>query len=504
MSGFISCDPTTGQAIGRFPIPAPAEVAAAVACAHNEAERWREVAVADRCRRLRELHDRLAADADALAQIVTREIGKPLQESYGADLLPALSGLSWLADRAPRALRARGPSARGLSPEPYGVIGVIGTWNYPLLLDLAPIAWALAAGNAVVWKPSELAAATAGAAHLHLQRVGLPVTLIHGDGSTGRALCRAGVDKLAFTGSVATGRAILAELAAHGTPAVMELSGNDAMIVCADADIRLAARSAVWGRCANAGQSCIAPQRLYVDPTVYGRFLQECKEALDALRPGIDYGPLRTAAFRVRVHEAVRAAIAGGAKRLAGGCPPDDRPGFYYTPTLLADCTDEMEVVAQDLFGPVLPVCRVQSDEEAIRRANGCDLALGASVWTRDRARGRQIAARLRVGVVAINGDTLLTAADPALPFGGLRASGFGKQRGVAGLEEFVQWKVTVVSGTGGARRHLFPYRAATLPILRGLIALRAAHGPAAKLRAIRDLARAGRAWKQHRRDTEE
>lgn len=495
MGSFVSYNPATGQAIGTFPITTSAEVAEAVACARTEAERLRTLEGAERCRLLRRLHDGLANDADALTNTVAQEIGKPLQEAYGADLLPALASLRWLIGHAPRLLRPHERGRRGRYPEPYGVVGVIGTWNYPLLLDIAPIAWALAAGNAVVWKPSELSTATATAVHAHFKRAGLPVTLLPGDGSTGRALCRAGLDKLVFTGGVATGRAILAELAAQGTPAVMELSGNDAMIVCADADVDLAARSAVWGRCANAGQSCIAPQRFYVASEIYAPFLAACRRHLEALRPGIDYGPVRTQAFRLRVNEAVTASIAAGARLLLGGRSLEERPGFYYAPTLLADCSDTMDVVAQDLFGPVLPVCRVVSEEEAIRRANSCDLALGASVWTRSRARGRRIAAALRVGVVTVNSDTLLAAADPSLPFGGLRASGFGKQRGAEGLAEFVQWKVTVVSGGGGERRHLFPYRSGTASILRGLVAFQGARGGAARLSALRALARAVGAW---------
>jgi aldehyde dehydrogenase (NAD+) len=444
------------------------------------------------------LHDLLAANAEMLAATVSLESGKPLQDAYAADLLATLTGLQWLLRQAPRLLRqGRVPGMRGTIrlPEPYGVVGVIGTWNYPVYLDLTSIAWALAAGNAVVWKPSELATAVATAVHAHCEQAGLPVLLVTGDASTGRALCRAGCDKIAFTGGVTTGRAILAELAATGTPSVMELSGNDAMIVCADADVTLAARSAVWGRCCNAGQSCVAPQRFYVDATLYDRFLTECRQAIEALRPGVDYGPLRTEGLRRQVQRLVWEAIGEGATLRLGGHCQEDLPGFHYAPTLLAGCTERMRVMEQDFFGPVLAVAPVRDDGEAIARANASELALGASIWTRDRRHGKQIAAQLSAGVVAVNTDTLLIAGDARLPFGGLRASGYGKQRGRAGLEEFVQWKTITARASGGTRRHLFPYREATLPILQALIALRAARGLRARMQALRQLGQAAQNW---------
>ncbi len=502
MTTFVSYNPVTGATIGTFPLTEPDEVNCALEKARGLAESWRSAPVSERCDRLRSFRDSLAGDADALAGMVSQEIGKPLQEAYGADLLPTLSGLDWLGKNVPEHLNPRSiPGVRhsNLLPEPYGIVGVIGTWNYPLLLDIAPIVWALAAGNAVVWKPSELATATAMMVMRHFEHARLPVVCIPGDGSTGRALCRGQgeypCDKVAFTGGVSTGRAILAELAERGIPSVMELSGNDAMLVCADADINIAARSAVWARCCNAGQSCVAPQRIFVVPEIYDAFVTACREQIEALRPEMDFGPLRTSGLRERVHGLVFDAIARGAKLIVGGRCLEDRAGFYYAPTLLADCTDTMPIVAEDFFGPALAVCRVQNVAEAVASINADTMRLGASVWTRDVTQGREIAAQLRVGTVAVNIETMLLAANPALPFGGFGASGFGKQRGAAGLEEFVQWKTVSWQGMDGARRHLFPYKAATLPILRGMIALKSARTLHAKIAALRGMAQAAKEW---------
>ena len=474
-------------------------VPCAVEKARGAAESWAARTAGERCAALERLRLRIAANADSLARAVADEIEKPLQEAYGADVLPSLAALQWLERNAPNALRDRMiPGGRGAfaQAQPLGVVGVIGTWNYPLYLNIAPIGWALAAGNAVVWKPSELAEDSACELAALFEQAGLPVFVAMGGAETGRELCRAGCDKIAFTGGVATGRAILSELAKTGTSSVMELSGNDAMLVCADADISLAAQCAVWGRGSNAGQSCVAPQRIYVVREVYDAFLSECRREIETLQPGRDYGPLRTDALRQRAHTMVKDAIGRGARlRIGGFCLPDEA-GFYYAPTLLADCHEGMLAVEQDFFGPVLCVCPISNEAEAVARTNSSEMALGASVWTRDARKARAIARNLRVGFVSIN-EILLDAANPALPFGGLRASGFGKQRGIAGLEEFVAWKTIAPHQSGGSRRHLFPYRTATLPILRGLITLQGAQGLKAKLSAARELTRAAMNWKE-------
>ncbi|HLK59322.1 MAG TPA: aldehyde dehydrogenase family protein [Chthonomonadaceae bacterium] len=497
MASFVSFNPSTGAILGEYPIAKAAEVACVLEQAERLQERWATKSVKERCLALKALHAILASNAACLAEAITREIGKPLQEAYGADILTTLNALEWLEKSAPRTLRAqtlRGARKALLTPVAYGVVGVIGTWNYPVFLNAAPIAWALATGNVVVWKPSELATGVATLLTGYCEEAGLPVLMITGDGTTGRTLCRAGCDKIVFTGSAANGRAILKELAANGTPSVMELSGNDAMLVCADADIPLAARSAVWGRISNAGQSCVAPQRIYVEEEVYDRFLTECHSHFDRLHPGTDFGPLRTDALRRHAHTLVWDAVTHGATLLAGGRNLDERPGFFYAPTLLAGCHDGMRIMAQDFFGPVLTVCRVHDAVEAIAHANDHDLALGASIWTRNQWRGRQIAEQLQVGMVALN-DILRDAANPTLPFGGLRASGFGKQRGVQGLEEFIQWRVVSSYSSRGSRRHLFPYRPATIPILQSILALKAAKSLAAKWQALRKFVQSARLW---------
>ncbi len=474
MNHFHSYNPCTGRVSAIYPVATEQEAASAVANAAVQQEKWSLLPVHQRCARLLQLRRLIAQEADTLADTVCSEIGKPRQEAYGAEILPCLRALQWLGRHAPRLLApCPVPGAKNAWQQaaPLGVVGVIGTWNYPLLLDLTPMAWALAAGNAVVWKPSELATGSALALYHLVQQADLPVQLITGDASAGAALCDSLIQGLAFTGSAAAGRAILGRLAARGIPSVMELSGNDAAIVCHDANAADAARSAVWARCCNAGQSCVAPQRFFVHKHIADAFLSECALHMRALRPGRDYGPMRTHEMRERANMLVQNALDKGANLLCGG---EKQPGegYYYTPALLTRCTPDMPVMKEDFFGPVLCVCVVESEEQAVAMANRCAFALGASVWTRNRERGRSLAMQLQAGMVGINRETLLMAADPSLPFGGMKASGFGTLRGAAGLEPWVRRKVISAQKPGGIKRHLFPYKTAALPILESIVEL--------------------------------
>jgi len=497
---LVSCNPATGEILLEIRADSEEEVAAKVASAREAAEGWRVTSLSNRLTTIRRLHDRLARSAEQIARGLSAETGRPLQESLGAEVIPTLRGLDYLCRKAPSLLKPTRPTGQRtwMVPEPYGVIGIIGTWNYPLFLNLIPLCQALAAGNAVVWKPSELAILSARETQRLLESIGLPpgvVEIVYGDAEAGRALTQAACDKYLFTGGVQTGRAILAELARSGKPSVMELSGNDAFIVCADAPLKLAARSAVWARVSNAGQSCIAPQRFYVDQRAYGPFLQQVKRELEALQPH-ELTPLRTASARDRCHRLVRDAIENGACLLHGGAVDPENPGLFYPPTLLADCEDRFAVMAEDLFGPVIAVCPVQDDQEAVARANANPMALGASVWTGDRKRGAALAKQLRVGLVSVN-SVLLDAAHPAVSFGGMRASGFGKQRGAQGLEEFVVRKVVALHRQGGTPRHLFPYLPAAVPLLLATARMRLPGG----WRAMWGLVQAAFAWQRQSDD---
>jgi acyl-CoA reductase-like NAD-dependent aldehyde dehydrogenase len=501
MASFTSYNPRTGGVVGTYPVASDDDAA----CAVERLREWGEIRShrthKERASALRTLRDSIADDVDGLADVICAEIGKPRQEAIGAELLSLVGALDWLANHTPDLLKLRripGERNAHLQAMPYGVVGVIGTWNYPLLLDGMSVAWAVAAGNGVVWKPSELATASATALYQHFERAGLPVVMITGDGAAGYALCKSQIDKLAFTGGVVTGRKIQAQLAERGIPSVMELSGNDAMLVCRDADVPAAARAAVWARVCNAGQSCVSPQRIFVDDSVYESFVQACQRNIAELRAGVDYGPMRTDGLRLRVRELVDEAVSQGAKLLAGGRSLSEAPfadGFYYAPTLLTDCDPDMAIMQEDFFGPVLCVSWVPEQETARCLANRTEMGLGVSVWTRNVRNGQYLAHSLKAGVVTINSETLLTGAHPGLPFGGMGASGWGRQRGAAGLDEFVQWKTVCWQHSAGAQRHVFPYRDATLPILRGMIALKTAHGVTAKMQAVRQLAEAARNW---------
>jgi acyl-CoA reductase-like NAD-dependent aldehyde dehydrogenase len=496
-----SISPLTQQTIGCYPSATEEEVAAAVAQANSTLPHWSRLSPRQRCGYLRQLRTVLAAQAEQLATTIHQEIGKPLQEVYGAEILPSLAALKWLEQQVPQLLRPRRLRQTNLYPQPYGVVGVIGTWNYPLWLNLTPIVWALAAGNTVVWKPSELAIASACALQNCFEQADLPVFLVIGDAVTGQSLCRSAIQKLAFTGSLTTGRTILATLAQVPIPAVMELSGNDASVVTACADLPSAARCLVWARCCNAGQSCVAPQRIFVHHQRYHEFLTLCQQQMERLKPERELTPLRTEDLRRSLHQMVQIACAQGAVLLTGGHALP-RTGYFYAPTLVADCTDDMALMQEDFFGPVLAVASVRDDEEAVERANRSNFTLGASVWTKNRKHGFLLAQQLQAAVVTINEAELLVAANPAIPFGGWRLSGFGKQRGREGLDEFVIWKAVHVTSPSKQRYHLFPYYGANVRILRSFVNLYNPSSFYIRLKGLLSLFTAVESWRREHRQS--
>jgi acyl-CoA reductase-like NAD-dependent aldehyde dehydrogenase len=353
-----------------------------------------------------------------------------------------------------------------------GVIGIIGTWNYPFFLNAPAIVQALAAGNAVVWKPSELALIVGRKLQESLEESGLPVGLvsaIYGRGEVGHTLLESGIDKGVFTGGVENGRRVLATLGAQGIPAIAELSGFDPAIVLPDAPLESTVRALTWSAFVGAGQTCVAVKRVYV----VGRaepWAEALAQSASALRVGdpnsnvVDVGPMISESARTRFDETIRKSVSAGAHVLAGGAPIPG-PGWFYSPTVLLAESEKPEVCLAGCFGPVVIVRAVPNFDIAIDAANSCGYGLAASVWGRNRRVAQAVADRIQAGMVTIN-DAVTPSAHAGAPFGGFKHSGFGRVHGAYGLREFVQPQVIHVRGPGGFRPQLFPYSDRLLKIL--------------------------------------
>lgn len=328
---------------------------------------------------------------------------------------------------------------------PFGLVGVIGPWNHPVFTPLGSIAYAPAAGNAVLFKPSEytpgvgvfLADAFARANPDAMSGV---FEVIAGDGSTGAALCAAGVDKPAFTGSAATGREVMAACARTLTPVLMECGGKDALIVGAGADLGQAAEATLWGALSNAGQTCVGIERVFVERSIKTEFLNRLRAGIADLvpadEPGAAYGPMTMPAQVEVVRRHLDEAIAGGATAVVGGVGAIRPP--YIDPVVLVDAPDDSGAACEETFGPVISVRTVEDLDEAVRLANGTGYGLGASVFARTGRLGMRIARRLRTGMVSVDA-VIAFAGIPALPFGGVGESGFGRVHGADGLREFAR-----------------------------------------------------------------
>ncbi len=470
---MIARNPATGAELARVSATAPGDVAGIVARASTAQARWGPSPWPDRRAALRRWWGILARDAGAWADAIRDEVGKPTGEAM-AEVVSTLDAVRWTVRNAGSALAdervGRGwqralmiPPAR-LRWVPLGTIGIIGTWNYPLLLNAPAIAQALAAGNAVVWKPSELAVGLGRRLQDGIEEAGFPgglVAAVFGDAEVGRALARSDIAKAIYTGGVEGGRAVLGELGRRGIPALAELSGFDPAIILADAPPGETARALAWASFVNAGQACVAVKRAYVvgDPAPWAEALGAMARALRVGDPSagpVDVGPMISAPALDRFHATIGAAVAAGARVVAGGSRAGG-PGPFYRPTVLAADGPEAESALAGCFGPVVLVRGVADVDAAVRAANAGPFGLSASVWGRDLRLARSVAARLEAGSVAIN-DAVTTSAHAAAPFGGRKASGYGRIRGVVGLRELAQPQVIHSRNPGGFRPHLFPY----------------------------------------------
>ncbi|GAA4619745.1 aldehyde dehydrogenase family protein [Saccharopolyspora hordei] len=445
---FESIDPRTGEVVGRHPVHSADEVEATVAAAREAQEAWAELGFSGRKQRLDAWRKQLARRVDELAGVICAETGKPLDDAR-LELVLVIDHLHWAAGNAEKVLKRRKVSSGVLMANqtatveylPYGVIGVIGPWNYPAFTPMGSIAYALAAGNAVVFKPSEL---TPGVGQWLVDSFAEAVPdhpvfrLVTGFGETGAALCTSGVDKVAFTGSTATGKRVMASCAENLVPVLVECGGKDALIVDADADLTAAADAAVWGAMSNAGQTCIGVERVYVVEAVADRFVEMVTERAGKLRPGGEpgahFGPITMPSQVDVIRSHIDDALERGGRAVVGG-EHSVRPPFV-EPVVLTDVPEDSLAVTEETFGPTIVVQRVRDVDEAVARTNATRYGLGAAVFS--RARGAELARRLRTGMVSIN-SVVAFAGVPALPFGGVGDSGFGRIHGADGLREFAR-----------------------------------------------------------------
>ncbi|MFI6950877.1 aldehyde dehydrogenase family protein [Streptomyces sp. NPDC050422] len=454
---FTTRSPATGEPLAEHPVNGPEEVSRAAVRARAAQAGWAALPASRRRDQLLRWKKALATDLDAVARTIAEETGKPAGDA-ALEVVLTLEHLSWAARNAGRVLRRRKVGTglftvhqrASLVHRPLGVIGVIGPWNYPLYTPMGSIGYALAAGNAVVFKPSELTPGT-GVLLAELFDAAVPehaglLTTVTGAASTGDALARSGVDKLAFTGSPGTARKVMAVCAETLTPFLAECGGKDAVIVTADADLDAAADAIVWGALSNAGQTCAGVERVYAVREVHEALCARVVKRAEGLRPGSEadatYGPMTLPGQVAIVERHVTGAVSAGARALLGG--PESVRAPYVAPVVLTGVPEDAAAMTEETFGPVVAINAVADVDEAVERANASRYALGAAVFCRSRRAGAAIAARLRAGAVSVN-SVLGFAAVPALPFGGSQDSGFGRLHGEEGLRSFTSVQSTTV-----------------------------------------------------------
>ncbi|ASR01204.1 aldehyde dehydrogenase family protein [Gordonia rubripertincta] len=447
-----SVDVFTGAELAAFEVMTPSAVWDALTAARAAATTWSSLGFGARRTALLAWATELSRSQERITHLIHRENGKPVDDAF-MELVISLEHIRWAAKNAAAVMRERRVSPGVLMAnyrasvrrEPFGVIGVISPWNYPLFAPIAPVASALAAGNTVLLKPSEFSTAVGTALVQAFRRAnpGLPegvLSVVSGYGATGAALVESGVDKIEFTGSPGTARRILASCAQTLTPVVMECGGKDALIVAPDADIDAAADAAAWGGFSNGGQTCVGVERVYVHESVADDFIAALARRLEnAYAGGFDtatYGPMTVSSQVEVVSRHVQAAVEAGAQLPLGGL--DRVRGRMIDPILLVDGDENNASVTEETFGPTVTVKRVRSVDEAIDLANAGEFGLGAAVFS--RSDGDRIASRLTCGMASIN-SVLAFVSIPALPFGGVGSSGYGRIHGEEGIREFSRTK---------------------------------------------------------------
>ena len=469
-------NPNTGEFLYEVKPTAPAGIEAAYQRAREVQPKIAALSLDARVREMVKISDYVIAHQEAIIDRLARETGKSRFDALSTEIFEICDGIDYYRDRARKILTDKkvhtplvlmGKKSK-VTFEPLGVVLVIAPWNYPLIQCFIPSLLAFLAGNAVIFKPSEITPLQklyeeimTGAGFM-----AYAIQVVYGGKDTGAALIEARPDKIHFTGSVRAGRQVMAAAAQHLIPVDLELGGKDPAIVFDDVDLEGTANGVIWAAFTNAGQSCTSIERCYVHESIYDAFVERAVELTKKLKPSTperdladaaacDVGCM-TAEFQLKIIEAqLQEAVEKGARILCGG--ERIHGTLHFPPTVVVDVTHEMQLGAEETFGPVLPIMDFKTEAEAIQLANDSPYGLSASVWSKDMDRAERVARALKVGNVSIN-NHMLTEGNPALPFGGVKNSGFGRYKGEWGLTTFSNVKSIISNPNKGLiEPHWYP-----------------------------------------------
>jgi succinate-semialdehyde dehydrogenase/glutarate-semialdehyde dehydrogenase len=469
--------PVTLEPTGELVCANAEDVAGAISRARTAQPAWAATSMKERRAIVERALKILLERQDEIIDTVVAETGKARTDAMSMEVFSVADQLCYYAKNAEKFLKPHKRKVHGLLGlmkqlrivyKPLGVVGLITPWNGPFVLVMNQATQAILAGNAVVAKGSEVTPYSARLAEDIFRQAGLPegvLQVLLGDGETGAAIVSGGVDKVSFTGSVATGRKVAEACARQLIPCTLELGGNDAMIVCADADLDRAADGAWVGSCMNTGHYCCGTERIYVVNEVYDEFLRLVLEKGKQLRQGDQYGWDEDvgAVFWDRqmhiIETHVEDARAKGANILMGGRRNPDLQGLYYEPTVITEVDNSMDIMVLETFGPILCIQKVDSEEEALALANDSEFGLNGNVWTRDKEKGYRMAAAIDTGSCSVN-DMAMSYGIPAAPFGGKKNSGIGQVNGKKGMRGYCHEMPIVIDRFGGKMQNGYPYSA--------------------------------------------
>lgn len=471
----VTC-PATHQIIAEIDETSIEEVPHLYDHARKAFSYWSELHIHKRIEHLRNLRLYMAEHMEEIIQTISNDAGKVKVEALTADVMPVLDAIQHIEKHAPHVLGREKKSTPILligkksyvEYMPRGVVLVISPWNYPFQLAMVPMLSALVSGNTVILKPSEITPVVGKLIEDMFRKAGFPdgvVQIAHGGKELGAALTQGKPDYIFFTGSVRTGQMIQAQAARDLIPTTLELGGKDPMIVFADANLERAVRGALWGAFTNSGQVCMSTERLYVQRSIYEKFVEKLVQQVNQLTQGFtlndDIGSMTFQGQLAIIKEQLEEALAGGAQLRTGTTPDrwDTSKGLFIPPTVLTNVNQSMKVVQEEAFGPLLPILPFDTEEEAILLANDSMYGLNASVWSSDLNKAKRVASKLVSGAVAIN-DVIVSVANHHLPFGGAKHSGIGRYHGDNGLRIFCHEKAVIVDrGTLNAEVHWYPYQ---------------------------------------------